>query len=191
MAMIDAAQEFERTLDWPQWFPDRCRALGVGNEALYLAGRSIIGFGRIAPEEPDAFRFDDDGLPALIVPAGEPERGGGWRAIYDLIAFRPEAPARWWSRTGLADALGDLGDAAWRGGIVHLHSTPLAWLQAGGKGLCIVNPTADPRQVLAGADEVVCDSPALRAWVERRVREASAWRVRLSVAAQEGQRYAA
>lgn len=120
---------------------------------------------------------------------------------YDIVAWPPARPAAWALRAGLANALaledimgiGDLvvvGDveAAFalaradvdpdQGNVaVNLFATPLAWLRAGGRGICVldwraVQPTDLTRCVLVCADQKharAVDREVDRCWRRNRV----------------------
>lgn len=54
--------------------------------------------------------------------------------VVDIVAWHPATPGRWARRTGLADMLGEVAADE----PVRVHRTPLAWLRAGGEGVCFL-----------------------------------------------------
>ncbi|ACI98692.1 hypothetical protein [Rhodospirillum centenum] len=113
--------------------------------------------------------------PWILVPAGL--RGLGeyadWEQIDDLVAFRLEAPGRWHPVRRDAHLLGEdaLEAARFDGRPLHLHSSPLGWLAAGGTGVCIVDWSLNPTAVFCGVPRLTCDAPALETRLRQRVRE--------------------
>lgn len=106
-----------------------------------------LGVARVHVEG-DHYTPDDDGVEVVMVACfSAPPRlpGGFWRApneVVDLVVFRPVEPGRWWSRCGIAAALGeemigDFGDQP-----VQVWRNPLAWLRSGATGICLT--TRDP-----------------------------------------------
>lgn len=70
--------------------------------------------------------------------------------LVDIVAFAPASPDRWTLRRGAGVMLGE--DALWhacamRGPgartIVAVHATPMAWLRAGGEGVCVLDWSAE------------------------------------------------
>lgn len=104
------------------------RVGGLGVERIQTAGRTYL---------PDPLGFS-----ALIVPAwrGLPPNiydGHTNAPLVDLIAFRTDAPWRWWYRVAapfvcLGDQHLQLGH--WHRASVTLHPDPLSFLQAEGRG---------------------------------------------------------
>jgi hypothetical protein len=93
----------------------------------------------------------DVGEPAVIVPCGSWD----WseRQLVDLVAFKLEDRTRWWRRLGIADVLGNA-----QGFTVEpktLVATPLDWLQIAGAGICLLDWSRDPVDVLMGAGALI------------------------------------
>jgi hypothetical protein len=64
--------------------------------------------------------------------------------LIDLLAWHPDVPERWATRLDLATWLGAIPPQYMQPPKVLVHRTPLAWLQSGGRGLCIL--TREPRE---------------------------------------------
>jgi hypothetical protein len=79
-------------------------------------------------------------------------------ALMELIAWRPEAPHRWWLRRG--DALALLGDdlvdlAKMRREPLLLVATPAEWwaaVQRDATAICVADWSTDPRLVMTGLE---------------------------------------
>ena len=76
---------------------------------------------------------------------------GGW-AVDDLLAFRPEAPARVACRRGT----GVVGRWA-AGDPVRVHRDLLGWIRAGGRGVAIIDRTSREADELRGAGELIAE----------------------------------
>lgn len=122
---------------------ERLRSIGCPYPALAKlnAEQHTIGVAKVRAHSDGLFDYADDGLPAFIVAVVDPDRDLGDAGIFDLVAFSPDEPARWWGRTGAAFALGDhlleMGDP------VRVVATPLDWLTAEGDALCILDWSSD------------------------------------------------
>ena len=148
---------------------ERLQRMGIPNRVLY-GPRHHVGAARIVTTSDGLFEFHDDGERALIVPEGVPEVPG-WDEIYDMIAFRPSRPHRWWRRRGDVDLLGVDNISPWRLSPLTIHETPLSWLQAGAAGICIVNWGFNPIATLNRAGHLEAETPALKRRLECRIRE--------------------
>ena len=116
---------------------------GVTHEAIHRAGGLAVArirtTGRLWVSEPA-------GMPAFILPVWDgpaPSIYSGVEnpVLIDMIAWRPDDPARWWYRTGEGAVLGvdhlDLAHTeAWP---ISLHRTPLDWLRAGCRGAILLD----------------------------------------------------
>jgi hypothetical protein len=80
-------------------------------------------------------------LPVWTGPAPSIYSGVENPVLIDMIAWRPDDPARWWYRTGEGDALGidNLDLAHVEGWPISLHKTPLDWLRAGCRGAVLLD----------------------------------------------------
>jgi hypothetical protein len=82
--------------------------------------------------------------------------------IIDIVAFDPKRPAEWWQVYDTTDILGvahlacaNAGEKLW------LSSTPLNWLRAGARGICLLDlDDINRRCVLRQFSAVVCESRA-------------------------------
>jgi hypothetical protein len=112
----------------------------------------------------------------------QPDQGGGWayitpiRAhsdgpepiapeeilhvgdIVDLVAWQPSKLECWALRRGAATWLGAIGPQLLDPDPVPIWRTPLAWLQAGGEGLCLLSQVLHDRQrVLLGIRHILAE----------------------------------
>ncbi|MGE5537478.1 MAG: AAA family ATPase [Gemmatimonas sp.] len=80
----------------------------------------------------------------------------------DAVAWEPARPGAWWRRTGVATLLGS--DNIARAGTAPLavHATPERWLAAGGRGICVLDWSADLRALLGEAQLVTDSAPLAR-----------------------------
>lgn len=109
------------------------------------------------------FSPTDGGFEAVAVAARD------WRGQpYDLVAWPPANPGRWWTRRGHAQIVGEraLHLADWRNTPIHLYETPASWLSAKDEaGVVILDWQSDPRFLLRSVSAVDCESEEL----ERRI----------------------
>ena len=148
---------------------ERFRQWNIPPRIIY-GPRHYIGVARIVTTSDGLFEPHEDGEHALIVPEGVPE-WPAWDEIYDLIAFKPDDPARWWRRRGDANLLGASNMTNWRLAPLCIHETPLSWLQAGADGICVINWGLDPLAHLVGAGHLEAETPMLKDRLERRIKE--------------------
>jgi hypothetical protein len=102
------------------------------------------------------FQFSESGIKAFVHPITS---GGAFTDIFDLVAWRPSDPTRWWTRLYSGIPLGDdqLFHAAYWEHPVMLRATPLDWLCAGGDGVCIVD-WKTPAPELRTVPELICET---------------------------------
>lgn len=111
-------------------------------------------------------------------------------ALIDLVAWHPRFPDRWALRRGAATWLGAIPPQVMAPPPVPIRRSPLAWLRAGGTGLCIL--TGDPgeaQRLLLGCSRLLAENdehakelrrivtrpyPAPRVYVARSKAEAAA-----------------
>ncbi len=181
MMADDLLAELAHTQDplGPTWYA-RFRDLGIPDRVIFGV-RPLIGVGRIVTHSDGLFEFHDHGEVAVVVPEGEPE-SPGWAVVPDLIAFKPSEPGRWWLRRGQVDLLGAYNMTHWRLSPTTVHETPLSWLRAGADGVCIVDWTCDPADVLLGAGELRAESEALNAKLKSRIVEVALESIQITVA---------
>lgn len=143
---------------------DRLKALGVGISAL--ADCPVCPFGVTNAEAlgDGLYQPCDGGPPHLILPVLEDG------ALVDLCAFRADDPGGWLLRTGNGWCLGlnePVGLLTWRDS-VSLFGTPLDWLRADMKGLCILDWSAtEAIRTLDVLPHIICDTDATAANLHR------------------------
>ncbi len=170
--MADLDHEFALTTDGvTPLLVERLQRMGIPNRVLFGV-RHHVGAARIVTTSDGLFELHPDGEIALVVPEGVPEVPG-WDEIYDLIAFRPSRPHRWWRRRGDVDLLGASNITPYRLSPITIHETPLSWLQAGAAGICILNWGFNPIATLDRAGHLEAETPALKRRLERRIQEAA------------------
>jgi len=140
-------------------------------------GASRFGVSPIAPEGDSTYQPIDSGELAYIIPAmplAAPwERGFPSDDPGDLIAWRLSHPGHWWRRTGALPILNP--DAINRAEIMReplaVHSSPLAWMQAGGNGCVVLDPRANLQLYFGGVQRIAADTVDLGEAIERCLRE--------------------
>lgn len=147
---------------------NRILALGVPPNELALLGERQLPFGVLTIDTDDAGRWwpDPAGWDAIVMPVIE--RG----AIVDVIAFHSTRPARWWWREGCGSLLGaDVLNDVWPIGPLHVVSTPIGWLAAGGNAVCILDWDCPDCELspMRDREEIVCDNQMLAARLRRRL----------------------
>jgi len=156
---------------------DALKRCGVTGAALVKAVHrcwpfSPIGGARICTDG-DLWQPDEAGRPAILQPVIT------YGVLIDVVAWRLDAPSRWWRRTGYAAAL---GDDAIDGAAIHfdgeedpltLHCSPVAWLAAGGSGACLLDWTV-AAITLAGVHRFLTDDPSLARQIDRALRQPAA-----------------
>jgi hypothetical protein len=106
--------------------------------------------------------------------------------VYDLVAFAPDDPGRWWLRRGEVDLVGAYNMTPWKLGPTTVCTTPLSWLQAGADGVCILDWHCDPADVLLGAGELRAESEVLKAKMKSRIVEVALGSFQITVASPGG-----
>ena len=179
--MVDLDHEFALTTDGvTPLLVERLRRWCIPSKVVY-GPRHLIGVGHIITHDCGLFEFHDDGNLAIIMAEGKPE-GPGWLEIYDLIAFKLDDPSRWWLRRAAVDLLGAYNVTPWKLGTTTIHETPLSWLQAAATGICILDWGFDPLSALLPAGDLVAETPALKARLERRIVEVALGSFQITVA---------
>ena len=89
-----------------------------------------------------------------------------------MIAFKPAEPGRWWRRLGEVQILGAQNIRPEPVFPLTLHDTPLSWLQAGARGVCVIDWRVDPERFLY-AGPIAAESPSLKARLEQRIQNAA------------------
>jgi hypothetical protein len=130
----------------------------------------------VAPIETDGdlFQFADHGLPALVLPVfcgappsfARPSKDDPEKP-FDVVAFRPGEPGRWWWRVGAADLLGEhvlwSANTWWRP--LSLVPTPLDYLRTRCGAVCLLHP--DGASKLRDVPTVVVTDLALGRRIDR------------------------
>jgi hypothetical protein len=92
----------------------------------------------------DRFTFATDGEAGAVICALAGK--GGERVIEDFVAWPVDEPHLFATRLGRASVLGSwhLTEPAsfQRGALLYAHRTPLAWLQGGCAGICVLDASA-------------------------------------------------
>ncbi len=143
-----------------------------------IKGTGIVaagGIGLVNAEVSNSRNYEPqaDGSPLIVIPvpslhhcANSVER---IRNAQDLVAFDPHKPSRWWLRLGYGDYLGwPSRSKAWHHhGPLFVHAHPLAWLQWGGEGICVLHDDHF-YAALDGISKILTTAPHL----ERKIRAA-------------------
>jgi hypothetical protein len=157
---------------------NRLRSFGIP-ESVILGEPLRLGVAKVQASATGFYEPNDDGASVLIVAEGQPA-GPIWDTLDDLIAFKPQAPERWWRRRGEVQILGAYSIRPEPVFPLTIHETPLGWLQSGARGICIVDWSFDPERLLyAGPIEI--ESDRLKARLERRIQQAALAKFDISV----------
>ena len=114
----------------------------------FLLGCGMPGLATIRPIDNEVFKFTEDGLTAVIIPAYDTIPGNldanparHVEHLVDLIAFDLAHPGLFWRRRGEALVLGNayLEIASQEREPIPVFKTPMSWLKAGGAGICILD----------------------------------------------------
>ena len=130
---------FEDLHDAQQRLHQRARSWlrkeGVSDETMDRYG---VGLAEIDVHELAMFSFTESGKLAFVLPV---RSGDHEREIIDAVAWMPANPCRWWTCRRTGWPLGDdaLHHAEFFNEPVVLHPSPLAWLAAGGDGVCVLD----------------------------------------------------
>lgn len=146
----------------PEWLVQQ----GVPRSVLYGPHASVVGVARI---ETDGRHYQPvpEGQPAIAVPVSYSITAAALEPI-DIAAWVPSDPSRWYVRTGYGDILGAeaIDEAAHYEVPLPVYSTPLAWLQAGMGGACLLN-LKSAASYLTNADRIFTDTEQLSASLRR------------------------
>lgn len=139
-------------------------ALGIPKDVLTGPGAALLGRAKIQLYDGGFYEPNPDGTDALIVPCGyRGPYGISWDEVFDLVAFHPREPGKWYRRSGVARFLGqdNLDRAAQRGEMLAVYETPLSWLRSGAQGVCIVDWRGAVGLDLPILLAIVCENVAL------------------------------
>jgi hypothetical protein len=153
----DLPSDVEPLCDWLFGSPD---AFGWRHGSPEL----VLGAAPVLPVGADLFEIDEGGRWSVLQPVAP-----DGETILDLLAWHPCRPDRWRLLTGDAIALGereiDLHDSELDGPL-PVFATPLAWLQAGGRGVCLLRQTWQAAQrVLDGVPALGAETVELGEWL--------------------------
>ncbi len=179
--VIDLAHEFALTTDGvTPLVVERLQRWGIPDRVIY-GPRHLVGVGHIVTHSSGLFELHPEGDLAFIVAEGEPEVPG-WADVYDLVAFMPSEPSRWWLRRGEVCLLGAYNMTPRKLSPTTICETPLSWLCGGGVGICVADWGFDPLTTLLPAGDLVAETPALKARLARRITEAALEPFKITVA---------
>jgi len=146
------------------------------------------------------YRPDPDGAAAFVMPvraddpltpeALDPAEIIAEGPIVDLLAMHPRHPNRWALRTGAATWLGAVEPQRMGPDIVHIHRTPLDWLQADCTGLVLLSPDRRDRYRLLASLTAIAAADESHA-VELRDLLSRPWAAPPVIVARREQRHAA
>lgn len=144
----------------------------------------MIGAARIVALPNGRYRPIDDGELAYILGVFDVDH-----ELVDLLAWHVGSPGRWWRRFAAWPVLGarELAKARYYHDPVVLHSTPDAWVLAGGDGICLLDWHLDLRPLFEGVSAVRCDSQTLAARFQTAMRR---WEPRVTISRVEVRRAA-
>lgn len=151
------------------------RAAGVADRIL-LTSDGIFGALTLAPVEalPDGtFSFSEGNREAVVI-AVRDEYGD----LADLVAWRPDAPCRWWRRLGAATFAGEYAvrKAAFCRLPLQVFASPLSWLQADCLGAVVLDPEAAIRADLDGVPEIWAETIELGRSIKRQLADRTSFR---------------
>lgn len=140
---------------------------GPFGDVEYGSIEVVLGAAPVLPVGDNLFEIDDAGRWAALQPV---EDAGG--ELVDIIAWHPAAPDRWRLMTGEGEALGLIElDMVGEDGPIICYGSPLSWLRAGGKGVCLLtHDWAVVQRVLAGERRVGTETPELGRLLDKLLR---------------------
>ena len=139
----------------------------------------MIGLAKVQVFPSGFYEPNDDGENVVIVAAGRPA-GPTWGTLDDLIAFKLSDPGRWWCRRGEVQIIGSGNIRSEPVFPLTLYDTPLSWLQASARGVCVIDWRVDPERFLY-AGPIEAESPTLKARLRRRIQSAALAKFQISV----------
>ena len=126
-----------------------------------------------------SFELDEAGVLAVLLPV-ELDR----ELEIDTIAWTPDRPRRWFFERHLATHLGDaaLHRAQWDQRPIRLLPTPAAWLADPEGAMVILDWCSDLRAIFRDVAEIICHSPELKRFLDRRLAQQVSHHYRIRVA---------
>jgi len=167
--MIDLCEEFSSAVC--SITPECMSELASAGISVAVISTLVVGLSPIETYRNGLYEAREEGPPAVLVPCGHHD-GLSWQ-LEDLCAFYLARPERWWLRLGTGVLLGDI----YRTSLSprRVEPTPLAWLQGGATGFCVLDWAVDPLDLFAGLGDLVADqslrSKLLKAAATARVEE--------------------
>lgn len=134
---------------------------GIAAEVTFGPHACIAGVARIRTEG-NCYEPDPDGQQAIIVPVSLSYETCELDP-YDLVAWHPAEPGRWFARRGAADILNPeaIERSVSMDEPLQVRETPLAWLQGGMTGIVVLDWTAHLPLLLPPKLEICCATPEL------------------------------
>jgi hypothetical protein len=109
--------------------------------------RDLIGSGPVMIQN-TTYQPYEDGEWCFLTPC--------WPWMEDIVAWHPATPGRWALRIGTGTMLGDVRyDEPLR-----VHRTPLAWLRAGGEGVCFLDRSSIAPTLWGHGQRIIADDVA-------------------------------
>jgi hypothetical protein len=177
--MIDLQDELaDAVCNLPPATITRLRSFGIPEAAIFDLPL-MIGVAKVQTFDSGFYEPNDDGEHVVIIAEGQ-RAGPVWDTLDDLIAFRPQDPGRWWRRLGAVQVLGSGNIRTEPVFPLTLHDTPLSWLRARARGVCVIDWRIDPERFLH-AGPIEAESPSLKARLERRIQSAALARFDISI----------
>ena len=156
----------------------RLRSFGIPEAAIFDLPL-MVGVAKVQTFPSGFYEPNDVGAPAVIVAAGLPAPPT-WDTLDDLIAFRPQDPQRWWRRRGEVQVLGSGNIRPEPVFPLTLHDNPLSWLQAGARGVCVIDWRVNPERFLY-AGPIEAKTSSLKARLEQRIQRTALAKFDISV----------
>lgn len=177
--MIDLLDELAAAVcNLPPATIARLQCFGIP-EAVIFDLPLMIGVAKVQTFPSGFYEPSDDGKNVVITAAGRPAELV-WAELDDLIAFRPQDPDRWWRRRGEVQVLGSGNIRPEPVFPLTLHDNPLSWLQAGARGVCVIDWRVDPERFLY-AGPIEAETSSLKARLERRIQSAALAKFNITV----------
>ena len=153
-------------------FTDRLALYGV-NSDLFWKGPAAFGRARIEVINGQSFQFNEDGKEAIIVPACyDYEYCGFEETSVDLIACFLDHPTRFFTLLSNEPILNPAAiekaePCLGTDEVLLIHETPLEWLQAGMKGVVILDWRANLPFHLGGVRRIYAANAILAKRIEK------------------------
>ena len=177
--MIDLREELaDAVCNLPPETIGRLRSFGIP-ESVIFDPPLMVGVAKVQTFPSGFYEPNGDGVDAVVVAVGR-RLDLIWDTLDDLIAFNPAEPGRWWRRLGDVQVLGSENIAPEPVFPLRLYDTPLSWLQAGARGVCVIDWRVDPERFLY-AGPIEAETSSLKARLERRIQSAALAKFNITV----------